>query len=216
MRQRTGWLLLAAVSALGGAQAQGLTLGEHLVLRGYTGQAFGKAMAEVLGLKSVHVLTNNTSICAALVGAMGAGYLDAEGKRRMAVTVLPSPAEVPPLTPKEEAVALIFGGQATPETNYGLTLESLRSLAKANYPGALFFHLRIWAPGFVGKAAQEDAEVGRYLAAKGNLYAVTADLNAKVVRLWQVAVKDGKQTTVKELGTVPLNPAWEDLLRRSL
>ena len=196
--------------------AQGLTLGEHLVLRGYTGQAFGQAMANALGIKSVHVLTNNTSICAALVGAMGAGYLDAKGERRMATTVLAGPQEVPPLSPKEEAVALIFGGQATPETNYGLTLEALRALAQVNYPGALFFHLRIWAPGFVAKAAQESPEVARYLAGKENLYAPVADLNAKVVRLFQVAVKEGKQTTVKEVGAIPLNPLWEDLLRRSL
>ncbi|SDF25373.1 hypothetical protein SAMN04488243_13521 [Thermus arciformis] len=196
--------------------AQGLTLGEHLVLRGYTGQAFGQAMANILGLKSVHVLTNNTSICAALVGAMGAGYLDPQGQRRMVSTALPSPQEVPPLSPEEEAVALIFGGQATPETNYGLTLEALRALAQANYPGALFFHLRIWAPGFVARAAQESPEVARYLAAKENLYAPAADLNAKVVRLWQVSVKDGKQATVKEVGVIPLNPIWEDLLRRSL
>ncbi|MFD3004597.1 hypothetical protein [Thermus tengchongensis] len=43
--------------------------------------------------------------------------------------------------------------------------------------------------------------MARYLAGKANLYAVTADLNAKVVRLWQVAVQDGKQATVKELNT---------------
>ncbi|BDG20267.1 hypothetical protein TthSNM11_24700 (plasmid) [Thermus thermophilus] len=216
MKRVIGLPISLLLMAFSGVQAQGLSLGEHLVLRGYTGQAFGKAMAEVLGLKSVHVLTNNTSICAALVGAMGAGYLDGENRRRMAVTVLSAPAEVPPLSPKEEAVALIYGGQATPETNYGLTLESLRALAQANYPGALFFHLRVWVPGFVAKAAQEDVQVARYLAGKSNLFAVTADLNAKVVRLWQVAVRDGKQSTVKELGTVPLNPVWEDLLRRSL
>ncbi|GAB5601674.1 hypothetical protein FJNA_01980 [Thermus sp. FJN-A] len=212
MKRFGGFLLLA----FGGAMAQGLTLGEHLVLRGYTGQAFGKVMAEALGFRSLHVLTNNTSICAALVGAMGAGYLDAKGERRMTTTVLAGPQEVPPLSPKEEAVALVFGGQATPEVNYGLTLEALRALAAANYPGALFFHLRVWVPGFVAKAAQEDPQVARYLASKENLYTATADLNAKVVRLWQVRVADGKQTTGKELGTIPLNPTWEDLLRRSL
>lgn len=145
MKRNIGLPLGLLLLALGGAQAQGLSLGEHLVLRGYTGQAFGKAMAEVLALKSVHVLTNNTSICSALVGAMGAGYLDPENKRRMAVTVLAAPAEVPPLSPKEEAVALIYGGQATPETNYGLTLGSAGP-GSGGYPGAIFFHLRVWAP----------------------------------------------------------------------
>lgn len=198
------------------ALAQGLTLGEHYALRSYTGKAFGQVMAGPLGFKSVHVLTNNTSICAALVGAIGSGYLDLEGTRRLQVTPFAAPEEVGPLSPKEEAVALIFGGQATPETNYALTKNALQSLARAGYGGAIFFHLRVWAPGFVARAAQEDPAIARYLAAKENLYAVTADLNAKVVRLWQVAVRDGRQATVKELGTVALNPTWEDLLRRSL
>lgn len=210
-------LMVMLLLSLGvGAQAQGLTLGEHYALRSYTGKAFGQVMAGPLGFKSVHVLTNNTSICAALVGAIGAGYLDLEGTRRLQVTTFATPKEVGPLSPKEEAVALIFGGQATPEVNYALTKNALHSLAQGNYGGAIFFHLRVWAAGFVAKAAQEDLAIARYLAAKENLFAVTADLNAKVVRLWQVAVKDGKQATVKELGTVALNPTWEDLLRRSL
>jgi len=185
----------------GAAEAQGLTLGEHYALRSYTGKAFGQVMAGPLGFRSVHALTNNTSIRAALVGAIGAGYLDLEGTRRLQVTAFPTPEEVGPLAPKEEAVALIFGSQATPEVNYALTKNALKSLAQGNYGGAIFFHLRVWAPGFVAKAAQEDPEVARYLAGKANLYAVTADLNAKVVRLWQVAVQDGKQATVKELNT---------------
>ena len=31
-----------------------------------------------------------------------------------------------------------------------------------------------------------------------------------------MAVKERKQTAVKEVGAIPLNPLWEDLLRRSL
>jgi len=99
--------LMLAVSEGG---AQGLSLGEHYALRAYTGQAFGQVFAQVLKAQSLHVLTNNTTICASIVGAIGAGYLDAEGKRSLAVTVFPSPEEVPPLNPREEVVALIFGG----------------------------------------------------------------------------------------------------------
>ncbi|WP_206201861.1 hypothetical protein [Thermus tengchongensis] len=146
-------------------------------------------MAGPLGFGSVHVLTNTTSICAALVGGIGAGYLDLEGTRRLQVTAFPTPEEVGPLSPTEEAVALIFGGQATPEVNYALTKNALKSLAQGNYGGAIFFHLRVWVPGFVAKAAQEDPEVARYLAGKENLFTATADLNAKVVRLWRVRCK---------------------------
>ncbi|WP_185747639.1 hypothetical protein [Thermus tengchongensis] len=41
----------------------------------------------------------------------------------------------------------------------------------------------------MAKAAQEDPEVARYLAGKENLFTATADLNAKVVRLWRVRCK---------------------------
>ncbi|MCS7262609.1 MAG: hypothetical protein NZ560_04265 [Aquificaceae bacterium] len=195
---------------------QTLSLGEQYTLRSYTGQAMGRALAGSLKFNSLHVLTNNTSICASLAGAIGSGYLDAEGRRRMSTTVLNSPEEVQNFNPTLEAVALIFGGQASPEVNYSLTRSSLRRLADAKYNGAIFFHLRVWAPRFVERAVQEDQTIAQYLAGKENLYTVTADLQNKVIRLWQVSVKDGKQATVRELGTVPLNPVWEDLLRRSL
>ncbi|MCS6958056.1 MAG: hypothetical protein RMK75_06335 [Aquificaceae bacterium] len=195
---------------------QGLTLGEHYTLRSYTGKAMGNVFSASLKFNSLHVVTNNTSVCGSLVGAIGSSYVDLEGRRRMQVTVLNSPEEAQNLNPATEAVALIFGGQASPEVNYNLTKSSLKRLADAKYNGAIFFHLRVWAPKFVERASQEDPAIAQYLANKENLYTVTADLSNKVIRLWQVSVKDGKQATVKELGTMPLNPIWEDLLRRSL
>lgn len=206
-------MFLAAAEA---GSSQGLSLGEHLVLRGYTGKAFGQVMAESLGLKNLHILTNNTSICAALVGGMASSYLDLEGKRQLRVTTFANPQDVTPLDPKEEAVALIFGGQATPEVNYGLTKNALQALAQANYGGGLFFHLRVWGPGLVAKAAQEDPAIARYLASKQNLFTATYDSQANVVRVWRVEVKDGKQATVEEMVRLTPNPTWADLLRRSL
>ncbi|MEJ7555110.1 MAG: hypothetical protein WKI49_06685 [Aquificaceae bacterium] len=212
-------LLASAVLAVGfstQAMSQGLTLGEQYTLRGYTGKAMGETMANVFKVQHLHVLTNNTTICASLVGAIGAGYLDSEGKRRLDITVLNSPEDAQNLRPMGQVVALIYGGQASPEVNYNLTKATLRRLADADYKGAIFFHLRIWVPKMIERAAQEDPVIAKYLAGKENLYTVTADLQNKVIRLWQVSVKDGKQSTVKELGTIPMNPVWEDLLRRSL
>ncbi|MCX8060919.1 MAG: hypothetical protein N3C13_06970, partial [Aquificaceae bacterium] len=87
---------------------QTLSLGEQYTLRSYTGQAMGRALAGSLKFNSLHVLTNNTSICASLAGAIGSGYLDAEGRRRMSTTVLNSPEEAQNFNPPLEAVALIF------------------------------------------------------------------------------------------------------------
>jgi len=68
-------------------------------------------------------------------------------------------------------------------------------LAKSGYQGALFFHLRIWVPGFVSKAAQEDPAIAQYLSRKKNLYTVTADANAGVARVWQVKVEPGRSSS---------------------
>lgn len=204
------------LSAAEGGLAQSLTLGEHMVLRGYTGKAFGQVMANEMKWNSLHILTNNTSICAALVGSMASSYLDLEGRRQLQVTAFATPEEVPPLSPKEEAVALIFGGQATPEVNYGLTKNALKALANANYGGAIFFHLRIWGPKFVERAAQEDPAIARYLGGKQNLFAVTYDPQANVVRVWRVAVQEGKQVNAQEMLKLNPNPTWETLLKRSL
>ncbi|MCX7989572.1 MAG: hypothetical protein N2648_02895 [Aquificaceae bacterium] len=216
MRKAFAFLAMLGFSTLSPVSAQGLSVGEHYTLRSYTGQALGRALSGSLKFNNLHVLTNNTTICASLVGAIGSGYVDSEGKRRMSTTVLNNPEELQGFNPASEAVALIFGGQASPEVNYGLTRSALRRLADTKYNGAIFFHLRIWAPRFVERAAQEDPTIAQYLAGKENLYTVTADLQNKVIRLWQVSVKDGKQATVRELGTIPMNPTWEDLLRRSL
>ncbi len=217
MRLKTAFtsaVLTLGISAQ--AFAQGLTLGEQYTLRSYTGKAMGETMAKALNVQHLHVITNNTTICASLVGAIGAGYLDLEGKRRLDITVLNSPEDAQNLRPMGQVVALIYGGQASPEVNYNLTRATLRKLADADYKGAIFFHLRIWVPKFIERVAQEDPAIARYLANKDNLYTATADLQNKVIRLWQVSVKDGKQATVKELGTIPMNSTWEDLLRRSL
>ncbi|MCS7307478.1 MAG: hypothetical protein NZ526_02875 [Aquificaceae bacterium] len=216
MRKVVTLLTVLGLGTLSPLLGQGLSVGEHYTLRSYTGQAIGRAISGSLKFNNIHVLTNNTTICASLVGAIGSGYLDSEGRRIMTTTVINSPEELQSFNTASEVVALIFGGQASPEVNYGLTRSSLRRLADTKYNGAIFFHLRIWAPRFIERAAQEDSVIAQYLAGKENLYTVTADLQNKVIRLWQVSVKDGKQATVKELGTVPINRIWEDLLRRSL
>jgi hexokinase len=68
----------------------------------------------------------------------------------------------------------------------------------------------------VGKAAQEDPAIAQYLSRKENLYTVTVDANASVARVWQVKVEPGRQTTVKEVFSAPMNPTWLSPFKRSL
>ncbi|MCS6781834.1 MAG: hypothetical protein NZ482_01455, partial [Gloeomargarita sp. SKYG98] len=212
------WTLAALASVLLAVPVKGqpLTPAEQYLLQSYMGQAYGRFMAGSLGIKSLHVLTNDTSTCAGLTVGLGTGFVDLEGRRPLAVTVLATPTAAQMLNPKEDGVALLFGGQATAEVNAALTRSVLRQLAQDQYPGAIFFHLRVWTPGFVAQAAQEDPLIASYLAAKNNLFAVIPDFDARVVRFWQVGVREGRQVVVQERQTVALNPTWERLLRQKL
>lgn len=66
------------------------------------------------------------------------------------------------------------------------------------------------------RAAQEDPAIARYLEGKQNLFSVTYDPQANVVRVWRVAVQGGKQVNAQELLKLNPNPTWETLLKRSL
>ena len=68
----------------------------------------------------------------------------------------------------------------------------------------------------MGRAAQEDPAVARYLAAKENLFTVTVDASTGVARVWQVKVEPGPQVTVRVLTRVPMNAKWLELFRQSL
>jgi homoserine acetyltransferase len=202
------------------AQAQQLQLGEQFALRGYTGKAMGTALADVLRAESLGIVTNASSICASLTGAIAAQYLArTEAADPLRIAALASAADAAAAVTAmadRAAVALIFGGQTPAEENAALTLETLRALAAANYAGAVFLHVRVWAPGFAQKAAAADAAVAAYLAGKENIFAMTVDPNAGEVQLHRVSITPAEQKSVEVLTTVPMNEAWLGLLRRSI
>lgn len=205
-----GFLLMVLQLGL----AQPLTLGEQYVTRGYGGKALGQAMAHVLKWNSVRIITNNSTICAALTGSIASSYLDSAGQRRLEAIVFATPEEVKALNPKEDAVALILGGQTPAEVNYGIAKGVLKALAEGNYQGALFLHLPVWRQKFLERGAQEDPAIARYLEGKRDIFAVEYDAQANVLSVWRVQFREGRQVLVRQVFWRTPNPTWENLLKR--
>ncbi|MDW8342814.1 MAG: hypothetical protein RMK73_15125 [Geminicoccaceae bacterium] len=217
-----GVLALAVWSLVPGApaSAQPLSLGEQFALRSYTGAAMGQVLTGIVKAERVGVLTNPTSICGSLVGAMGAQVVStSKAPDAFAVAALAKPEDAAPAVAAfkdRNAVALIFGGQMSPEENYALTKAALRALAEADYKGALFLHLRIWVPKFAEKAAAEDPVVAKYLAGKQNVYTVTVDVPNGKALVHRVSFAEPAQRSVEVLHQVVMNPTWLDLFKRSI
>ncbi len=210
--------LLAATAATGAAQP--LTLGEQFALRGYTGAAMGQVLTAIIKAERVGVLTNPSSICGSLVGAIGAQVVStSKAADAFAVAALAKPEEAATAVSAikdRDAIALIFGGQVSAEENYALTKASLRALAEVNYQGALFLHLRVWVPKFAEKAAAEDPVIGKYLASKQNIYTVTVDAPNGKALVHRVSFAEPAQRSVEVLHQVAMNPTWLDLFKRAI
>lgn len=212
----TSALLLAG--ALSAQANMPLTLGEQYALRSYTGQAMGLALTDVIKAKRIGIVTNASSICASLTGAMGAQIV-AKGDSTLNVASLASAEEAArafAAVRDQDAIALIFGGQTPAEENYPLVKAMLKQLADNDYKGALLLHVRVWLPKMAQRAASEDAAIARYLASKNNLYTVTVDAAKGRALVHQVAVDGKEQRSVKVLHEVAMNETWLNLFKRSI
>ncbi|TSE20117.1 hypothetical protein Talka_01011 [Tepidimonas alkaliphilus] len=218
-RVRTGAVALALGAALlaGGAHAQALSLGEQFALRGYTGQAFGSVMADLMKVDSPLILTNQTSICSSLAGAMAAQLVAKGGHPSVVATAKPEEASAAVQGhANAPALALIYGGQASVEDNYAMVKAALQEAAKVNYTGPIFFHLRVWGAKLPERAAKEDAAVAAYLARKDNLYTATVNAQDGKALVHQVAVNAEGQKSARVLQEVAMHPRWLGLFRRSI
>ncbi len=213
-------LLAGAVAAQANPTPTPLTLGEHYALRSYTGQAMGLALTDVIKAERVGIVTNASSICASLTGAMGAQVVaKAKGEGTLNVASLAKAedaARVFAALRDQDAIALIFGGQTPAEENYALVKAMLKELAANDYPGAVLLHVRVWLPKMAQRAATEDESIARYLAGKKNLYTVTVDAAKGKALVHQVGVAGGEQRSLKVLHEVAMNESWLTLFKRSI
>jgi len=212
--------VLALAAAVSTTQAAAFTLGEHFSLRAYTGQAVGLALGEHFNVESLGIVTNDTSICAALSGAV-AGEFVAHNRKYGAVRTVAIgstenvQAQIEPLL-EQQAIALLFGGQYSPEKNAELLKPTLAALAEADYQGPVLFHLAIWVPEVVEKVAKQDKAIAKWLASKDNLMALTVDTEQGKALVHEVTVDDGKQHSTGIALEVPMEPYWLELFIDSL
>lgn len=214
---RVATVALGAALLSGAAQAQALSLGEQFALRGYTGQAFGTAMVDLMKVDSPLILTNQTSICGSLAGAMAAQLVAKGGHPTVVATTRPEDAAAAVQAHAgAPALALIYGGQASLDENYAMVKAALQEAAKANYAGPIFFHLRVWGARLPERAAKEDAAVAAYLARKDNLYTATINAQDGKALVHQVAVGAEGQKSARVLHEMGMHPRWLGLFRRSI
>lgn len=213
-------LALSALPSLAADLQTPLNLGEHLALRSYTGQAIGSVFANVLKAESVGFAVNTSSICSALTGAAAGRFVSGNAKNGvMAVAALSKPEDAAAgfaSLKDKQAIALMFGGQTSPEENAALVKALLGEMAKADYKGPVFLHLAVWAGKMAEKAAAEDAAIAKYLASKDNIYALSVDKENGKALVHNVSFNEGKQASVKVVHEAAMNEDWLNLFKRSL
>ncbi|MGO0123191.1 hypothetical protein [Desulfothermobacter acidiphilus] len=197
-----------------------LSLEEQFTLRALTGRVVGEALVRLYRLRgSLGLVTNKTYICASLTGAVGAAFLTRLGGLARVVTVVTEkPEETKEAVAKLKGTDLVmvtYGGEVGPEVNYPLTRAFLEAAAEANSPFDLFFHVRIWAPGFVTKALKESPRLAEYLSGK-NLGTFTFDLERGLFLFHRVRISGQEEAGLETLAAVPLSCEHLDLLKRSL
>lgn len=209
--------------------AKPLTLGQQFIVRAYAGQLEGHVLTEVLKAKTLGIVVNNNTICVSLAGALAGEFVGnnkADGLKNGEKS--PSPRlDVVAYTPTtdmskaaaglldKDAVALLFGGQASDADNANAVKETLMALAKADYSGAIFLHLTVAAKKWVDQAAAEDAAIRAYLDKKQNVYALGVDAKNHVGHVNQLTFKDGKSEG-KSVFQTPLNEGFMELFKRRL
>jgi len=195
-----------------------LTLAEQYTLRALTGRVVGQALAQDLPDASLGILTNKTYICASLTGALEAAYLAEKSGLAQVKTTLAEGPEAVADGVKElkdaDLLFLAFGGEAGPEINRPLTEAALKAIKDAGYLGEVFFHVRIWAPGFVKEALESNEELKEYFE-ELPMSTFTFDLE-KGLFFFNDVYFDDDGLKAEPIRVLPITHEHLDLLKRSL
>ncbi len=195
-----------------------LTLAEQFTLRALTGRVVGQALAQDLPDASLGVLANKTYICASLAGALEAAYLAEKGGLGWVRTALAGSTDEVGAAVQDLAEAdvlfLAFGGEAGPEVNRPLTEVALKAIKEMGFEGEVFFHVRIWVPGFVREALDKDAELKAYFE-ELPMSTFTFDLERGLFLLNDVYL-DEEVLKAEPIRVLPITHEHLSLLKRSL
>ena len=191
------------------------TFEEEIYLRALTGRLVGKAIAD-LGINKLAVVAQKNIICSSIATATEASFLDHTGG--VTYHFLAEPGKEEELAKRlrdfnPQAVLLQFGGETPIEETKKLFTSLLRAMAKQQVPGAIVFHVRIYAAGGVREALQ-DEETRKYLESK-DLYVYTVGFDEGKVYVNKVTIKNG-ETQLTKLTEYHVTLEHADLLNRSL
>jgi hypothetical protein len=211
-------VLMSSVPAMANDLSTPLNLGDQFALRGYTGQAIGTVLADVVKTESVGMAANTSSICSSLVGGAASGFVAKKpGGLRVSTMAKPDEAAATFASLKDQAaIAILFGGQVSPEENAAMVQALLSEMARANYSGPVFLHAAVFGGKMAEKAAMADPAIEKYLAAKQNVYAISVNPTSAKALVHQVGFKGGTQSSTQVVFEMPMNDQWLTLVKRSL
>jgi len=193
-----------------------LTLSEQFTLRALTARVIGEAINELLPGKWGFV-TGKNYICSSLVGGLEATLLSKQAGLTLTKTLVLEEGQ----EPTEEflldldSVFLAFGGESSAEQNYAWTLATLKQLAKVGFEGDIFFHVRIWVPGFVEKAVLADESIAELLVENPALWTFTFDLDKGLFVVGQPHFS-GDEIHFHPVKEIPITHQHLELLKASL
>ena len=195
-----------------------LTFAEQFTLRALTGRVVGQALAQDLPEASLGILTNKTLICASLTGALEAAYLAEKGGLAQVKTALAEKPEDVPAAIEAlkdvDVLFLAFGGEAGPDVNKPLTEAALKAIKEKGFEGEVFFHVRIWVPGFVKEALAADGELKAYFE-ELPMSTFTFELERGLF-LFNDVYFDEEGLKAEPVRVLPITHEHLDLLKRSL
>ncbi len=108
---------------------------------------------------------------------------------------------------------LQFGGETPIEETKKSFVKLLKAMAEESVPGAIVFHVRIFAAGGV-KEALSDQEIAEYLAGK-DLYVYTVGFDEGKAYVNKVEIEGG-ELKLEKLAEYHVTLEHADLLNRSL
>jgi len=192
------------------------TFEEEIYLRALTGRLVGKAIAD-LGINKLAVVAPKNIICSSIATATEAAFIDHTGGVTYHFMVeLGNNEEEIAKRLKDfgaQVVLLQFGGESPIEEVKKSFVKLLEAMAKEQVPGAIVFHVRIFAAGGV-KEALSNEEIKKYLEGK-DLFVYTVGFEEGKVYVNKVKIEGG-ETKLEKLTEYHVTLEHADLLNRSL
>ncbi len=192
------------------------TFEEEIYLRALTGRLVGIALSQ-LGVNKLAVVAPKNIICSSIAAATEAAFLDHSGgvTYHFMVELGKNEAEIAKRLKEfgAEVVLLQFGGEDPIEKVKESFAALLKAMAEEDVPGAIVFHVRIFAAGGVAKAI-EDPKVKEYLGKK-DLFVYTVGFDEGKVYVNKVKI-EGNEFKLEKIKEYHVTLEHADLLNRSL